>query len=96
MKIILLIIASVILRFVDGWAIHLLWKWFAVPIFHLPELGIAESIGVAVLFRTLLATYERVDTEKESTTQRNLNLFVVGLVGPAVSLMVGWVVRLFL
>ena len=35
----------------DGWALTFAWRWFIVPVFHLPQLGVLQLAGVALIFR---------------------------------------------
>jgi hypothetical protein len=32
----------------NGWAFMLLWNWFMVPFFGLPEIGLAYALGVSM------------------------------------------------
>lgn len=40
---------SLLTAMMRGWALSLLWEWFAVPVFALPALGFSQAVGVALL-----------------------------------------------
>lgn len=48
-----LVVAMLPLSFYEGWALTYVWKWFFVPLFHLPELSIWNAAGVALVVRHL-------------------------------------------
>ena len=79
----------------NGWALHILWGWFIAPVFGVPVLSIAQSIGVAMVIG--FSTYQYI----ESTSDKNGRDRFAGAVGatvlrPLVSVALGWVVHLFL
>lgn len=49
----------------NGWIFSNLWLWFIVPIFHLPELGIAQAIGVSFVVSCLQAHSKPEDDPKK-------------------------------
>ena len=53
------IICSVIGIIAYGYTFSLLWKWFIVPIFHLPELSIVYSIGIITILAFLSGNGEK-------------------------------------
>lgn len=80
-----------------GFVLTILWAWFIVPVFHLPVLGIVVAIGVSMVVSFL--TYQtppvnpgdvRTDIDKFSSA------ISAALATPAVYLLIGWIVHLFL
>lgn len=43
------IVATVLQVIAEGWTLSVLWGWFAVKIFNLPELSIPEAVGVLLI-----------------------------------------------
>lgn len=52
---------AVVLR---GWVLSRLWFWFAVPIFGLTPLGIAQAIGVSLIVWML--THQNINCQSEN------------------------------
>lgn len=75
-----------------GYVLSILWAWFMVPIFHLPELTIVQAIGVSfvVSFFTTTIKEEKVNAEKRKSfgaIMMEVGIFL------ALSLFFGWVVK---
>lgn len=82
--------------FVGAYTASVLWAWFAVPIFGLPALSIAQAYGVGLTIRMLKGVdIHKEDNKREfgETVARALLLppLICGMV-----LLVGWVVKQFL
>lgn len=61
-----------------GLAASVLWGWFAVPIFGLPALGVAQAYGIALVLRSF-----RGMTHEDSKTDRSAGeVFVRGIMLP--------------
>jgi len=79
-----------------GYVFSVLWKWFIVPVFPaMPLLSIPVAIGIALVAAFLAFQYtyskdERSELEKWGGT------FGVMLLYPAATLLIGWIVTLFL
>ena len=82
--IVVLFIASVIFK---GYVLSILWGWFAVPIFHLPPLGIAQAIAVSLVVSML--THQYIPTKDKDTWAPILTM----VLWPALALFVGWIVK---
>lgn len=52
-------LAALIAIPINGFVISLTWSWFVVPIFGIRELGIAESVGLAIFISVLASPYMR-------------------------------------
>lgn len=82
-----LVIAIMLLR---GLVLSVLWGWFAVPIFHLPELSIPQAIGLSILVSMLC--YQRDSNSKKETWEP----FVYGTITLLAMLGTGYIVKGFL
>lgn len=82
-----LMIPATVLR---GWALSILWGWFAVPILGAPPLGIAQSIGIALVVGMLAHQYV---PSKEKDVAGPL---VAMSLGPFIALFIGWIVKGFM
>ena len=79
---------------VHGWALTLLWNWFAVPFAHAPTLSLPMGIGLTALSAVILGQrgiYGPKDPE-EKPAVRILN----PLVRPLIAVLIGWIARGFL
>jgi len=74
-----------------GFVLTLLWKWFAVPIFNLPSLSLVEAIGVSVLVGFLLGGSRSYNDDNKDGKK-----LITAFMAPAVALLLGWVVHLFM
>lgn len=70
----------------DGYVLSILWGWFAVPLFSLPPLTLANGIAVSVVIGFL--THQYFPTPEGKTLERALYMFF----SPAMCLLVGWIV----
>lgn len=71
---------------ITGWALWLLWGWFAVPIFGLPPLTIAQSYGVAGVVGFLT---KQVVHEPGTSANKKI---LINLTFPFISVAFGWLV----
>ena len=90
-----LIAASSVWR---GYVLTILWGWFVVPVFNLPVLNIATSIGFSLLIGMLTLHRTGIEAEKEclSTIARFTSVMSVSFLGPLICLIYGWIVTKFL
>jgi len=99
MKIIGYITTFLILAFLSalwsGYALSVLWGWFMVPAFSLPPLSIGYAIGVAMVV-SYLTQPVKLDDHKKDWKENLINGVTVAALRPAISLLLGWVVTLFL
>lgn len=79
-----IMVVAAILR---GWALSILWGWFAMPVFGLPALGIAQAMGVALTIGIL--THQYVPNKDKETWQP----FATMLCAPFLGLLIGWIIK---
>lgn len=76
-----------------GWVLTKLWAWFIVP-FGAPALSIPYAIGLALIVTYLTS---RTSITKTAPTEIDwTKAFVEIVVGPLLTLLLGWAVTLFL
>ena len=81
----------------NGYALSITWGWFMVPTFGLPELGIAQAIGIALVVGFLTKHVPFSDMEKaKEPIQRLTNSVVHTLLRPLLVLGMGWVILQFM
>jgi len=78
-----------------GFVLSILWAWFAVPIFGLPALSITAAIGVALVIGFLVYQHQHYE-DTRSDYQKIASSVGVVIFYPALVLLMGWVVTLFL
>ncbi len=81
----------------SGYALSILWGWFMVPVFELPEISVVPAIGIIIVVGYLTKQYGIIDEDKnESFETRFLKDFVKAIFVPAYSLFLGYIVHLFM
>lgn len=91
-----LLVVTPLVAILQGWVLTVLWSWFVVPTFDLPELSIAVAIGLSLIvgmFRGYNTTTTKDENEETSTKVAKV---VVLFFGPLFVLFMGWIVHLFM
>lgn len=72
-----------------GWILSVLWGWFMVSTFSLPQLRIPEAIGLVLVGRFFRSHITKTDTSvwKEIGDAFLLSTVILGI---------GWIVQLFI
>jgi hypothetical protein len=76
-----------------GYVLSILWGWFAVPIFGLPQLTVPAAIGVCLIVGMFFA---RNDEDNRSGWEKFGSSIAVTFIGPLCTLLVGWIVKGFM
>jgi hypothetical protein len=79
-----------------GYALSVLWRWFVVSAFHLPEIGIAAAIGLSLLIGAFANTNSKVESKYDSVLQAGVAALILSFLLPAMLLGMGWIVKAFL
>lgn len=89
-----LIVASSIF---NGYALSVLWGWFVVPTFGVPQLSVVSAIGIALIVSYM--THQITDDKKgekgnfgETMAQATAN----AITKPLFALLFGYIVHLFM
>lgn len=88
------IIAGAFSFIVFGYSFTILWAWFIVPTFGLPELTIAEAIGIRMVAAFISPKIGKKDERPFSEVMSDAVAF--SIVFPLLTLAVGWLVHLWI
>lgn len=89
----LVILMTVPVAIWKGFVLSKLWLWFIVPTFGLPALSVPLAIGLCVLVGLFTANLARRQKDEETSFW---TLYLVdGFVAPALALLFGYIVTLF-
>ncbi len=78
-----------------AWVLTVLWTWFIVPL-GLPAIGIATAIGASLIVGMFMPNQVAKKDTTMNKTDAIANVFSVAIGGPAVVLLIGWIVTLFM
>jgi len=86
----------------NGWAFTTLWNWFIASLFAVPELSIAEGMGVAlvVAFITQSVKVKEIIDDEDDTQEikikRAICSFFLVFAKPLLAIMAGWIILQFI
>lgn len=80
----------------NGYVLSVLWGWFIVPTFEIRPLGVLPAIGVAMVVGYLTKQMDTYVDKSKSINERIIQSIVYMALGPAIALVFGWVLRLFM
>jgi len=93
MKVILLVLGVIVglalLGIWWGYAIHVLWAWFVVPLGVVP-IKLAHAYGLSVLFGLFLNT-RGLEIGKEKSSDDWATSVTIGIIMPAIGLLFGYI-----
>jgi hypothetical protein len=87
-----LIIVIGVRAIMNGFVLSVLWNWFMVPIFTLPELTIISAIGLTMVISWM--TYH-VETRKKETEELK-TFWVLFFLRPILVLSIGYIIHCFM
>lgn len=73
----------------DGFVLSILWRWFISAPFHLPEIKIAQAIGISIIVALVTATRQAKDEDIWWIP-------AIGVIKPAGLLLIGWIVHFWM
>lgn len=91
----LLVGVIVVTALMSGWALSVLWGWFIVPVFELPQLTLIQAIGVGMVVSFLTRSSWKKE-EKKETSEAIIEAVVTAIGLPLISVGFGWVVMWFM
>ena len=71
----------------QAYVMHVLWGWFAVPLFAVPAFTTLQIAGFISIFALIRF---KVSTEKGDMTRSMIQMAAV----PAIALVIGWIIKL--
>ena len=83
---------------VSGLVLSIMWDWFMVPTFEVPEISILEAIGITLIVDLLIRNVAtRGSVDKESDTDKKLARSLGrAFLTPFIILLIGWIVLQFM
>jgi hypothetical protein len=72
----------------SGFVLSVMWKWFIAGAFGLPQIGVAQAIGVSLVVGMLTHQRPRGDGDDDFG-----EAIAYGLLAPLVVLVAGWIVK---
>jgi hypothetical protein len=88
------VLLQVPLTILRGYAVAVLWAWFIVPLFGLPQLNIPYAIGLAL---TVSLVHPRVRPKSTQPPAEALGERIAeSLILTGTALLIGWIVKGFL
>lgn len=89
----LLVVSSIF----NGYVLSVLWGWFIIPVFNLPELTVVPAIGIAMVVSYLTYQYNESDESDDKIFGEKIGkLIVMAILRPLLVLFFGWIVHLFM
>ena len=96
---IILIVSIVLGAMLNGWVFSILWKWFVIPIFNLPALTVVQSIGLGMVV-AMFNGKDKFSSDKKSDQESlwtvTLKAFFTAILTPLFTLLLAYIVTLFL
>lgn len=81
----------------SGYVLSTLWAWFIVPAFGVPGLSIAYAIGLALIVSyTTDHSFKKKQSYDESLSEQLCRAVGIAAIRPALALLCGWIVTLFI
>lgn len=77
-----------------GYSLTILWAWFIVPTFGLPQISLAEAIGIRMVTAFISPKIVKKDERPFSDVMSDAVAF--SIVFPLLTLAVGWIVHLWM
>jgi hypothetical protein len=97
--IVLFVLAGFLAILLHGWALSVLWGWFVVPIFKVPQLTIPLAIGIVTTVQLVVRQdySAAIALYRDAPVGDSVARFVSdALLGPVSAVGFGWVVTQFL
>ena len=79
----------------NGWAIATLWGWFVVPVFGLPQLTFAQSVGVSLVGSAIFGNgniTKKSEIDRDKIWEVYFTAVWMAVALPASLVGVGWIV----
>lgn len=79
----------------NSYVLSVFWGWFVMPLFDVPSITSLQAYGL-MLIASLLKGYTPQKSENKSTAEALGTLVAMATVTPAIGLLVGYIVHLFM
>lgn len=94
-KFMTIVLVMIITPIIKGFVFSKLWFWFIVPTFQIQPLRIVEAIGIMFLISFVNAKIDK-EANKDTFWKRFSISIAFTILMAAVTLLFGWVVKLFI
>lgn len=84
------VVLTVINVVLDAWALAILWTWFVVPLFNVPNMGLIDAAGISLIVNFLIREARKTDEEIDWA-----KTIAKVLVPPLTSVGIGWILMQF-
>ena len=89
------IVATItITTILNGLVLSVLWGWFMVPLLGLPPLTAVQAIGIILV--VALLTHQVQPNQKNGQEDPLISVLLIIFAKPAMFLLMGWIVKMFL
>jgi hypothetical protein len=75
-----------------GFVFSKLWLWFAVPVFGVEELTVAQSVGLCMLISFVTKNNNYSSDKKSEEGFEKYGQYIFAIAQPWVALLVGWII----
>lgn len=76
----------------NGFVISILWGWFMVPIFHLPELSIIPATGISLVV-SWFVSHSEINKGHETDYKKAGTALIIK---PIIYLFIGYIINIFM
>lgn len=76
------------------WVLSVLWGWFVIPVFNVPNLSVVQAVGLAMVVSYLTKKHESDSKKELSDVIATLVVEVVFV--PLTALLLGWIIVQFI
>tara|TARA_Y100000034_G_scaffold48390_1_gene59756 strand:+ start:7165 stop:7476 length:312 start_codon:yes stop_codon:yes gene_type:complete len=83
------------LSIIHGWVLTYLWAWFVVPIFSVPELTIAQAMGLSLIIGMWTYNPQATQQQEDEDKYKALARFVAICLRPFIVLFIGYIIKQF-
>lgn len=80
----------------NGYALSILWGWFVVPVFGLPQLTVVSAIGIAMIVSYLTREIDGEKNKDKGFGAKMLEGTIVAVLKPSFALLFGYIVHSFM
>ena len=80
----------------NGWILSIMWGWFIVPLFHLPELTIPYAIGISSVAGLFMNKSTQNKIDEGIFSEKLIKALSVTFLVPLMVLGFGWIVLQFI
>ena len=85
---------AVVGSILGGWSTAVLWGWFIVPTFGLPNIGLVQAIGLHLVINSIIVS--QVDEQEDEIEDWFPKAIGRAVGAPLASVALGWIVLQFM